>query len=75
MSLQSQIKEKQEKLALFTENIDEKIESLKSEYIEQLNEQAGAKNELKYIDQQLEQQRKKSSRLDSENEKFIEERH
>ncbi|SDM02276.1 chromosome segregation protein SMC [Bacillus sp. OK048] len=74
-SLQSLIKEKQEKLALFTENIDEKIESLKSEFIEQLNEQAGAKNELKYIDQQLEQQEKKSSRLDSENEKFIEERH
>lgn len=73
--LQSQLKEKQEKLALFTENIDEKIESLKSEYIELLNDQAGAKNELKYIDQQLEQQEAKSLRLDSENVKFIEERH
>lgn len=72
--LQGQLKEKQEKLALFTENIDEKIESLKSEYIELLNDQAGAKNELKYIDQQLEQQAAKSSRLDSENVKFIEER-
>ena len=72
--LQDQLKEKQEKLALFTENIDEKIESLKSEYIELLNDQAGAKNELKYIDQQLEQQAAKSSRLDSENVRFIEER-
>ncbi|MDM5327972.1 chromosome segregation protein SMC [Neobacillus sp. CF12] len=72
--LQNQLKEKQEKLALFTENIDEKIESLKSEYIELLNDQAGAKNELKYIDQQLEQQAAKSSRLDSENVRFIEER-
>ncbi|WHZ04812.1 chromosome segregation protein SMC [Neobacillus sp. YX16] len=72
--LQNQLKEKQEKLALFTENIDEKIESLKSEYIELLNDQAGAKNELKYIDQQLDQQELKSTRLDSENVKFIEER-
>lgn len=72
--LQNQLKEKQEKLALFTENIDEKIETLKSEYIELINDQAGAKNELKYIDQQLEQQEIKSTRLDSENVKFIEER-
>jgi chromosome segregation protein len=72
--LQNQLKEKQEKLNLFTENIDEKIESLKSEYIDLLNDQAGAKNELKYIDQQLDQQEIKSTRLDSENVKFIEER-
>jgi chromosome segregation protein len=73
-TLQSQLKDKQGKLALFTENIEEKIETLKSEYIELLNDQAGAKNELKYIDQQLEQQETKSSRLDSENVKFLEER-
>ncbi|MGZ3732263.1 MAG: chromosome segregation protein SMC, partial [Parachlamydiaceae bacterium] len=73
-NLQSQLKEKQDKLQLFTENIEEKIESLKSEYIELLNDQAGAKNELKYIEQQLEQQGRRSARLDSENEKFILER-
>ena len=73
-SLQAKLKEKQEKLQLFTENIEEKIDSLKSEYIELLNQQAGAKNELKYIGQQLEQQERKSSRLDSENTKYIEER-
>ena len=72
--LQVQLKEKQSKLQLFNENIEEKIENLKSEYIEILNDQAGAKNELKYIDQQLEQQGRKSSRLDIENDKFIEER-
>jgi chromosome segregation protein len=72
--LQTQLKDKQGKLALFTENIEGKIETLKSEYIELLNDQAGAKNELKYIDQQLEQQDTKSSRLDSENVKFLEER-
>ncbi|MEH7492922.1 chromosome segregation protein SMC [Neobacillus niacini] len=73
-TLQTQLKEKQGKLALFTENIEEKIETLKSEYIELLNDQAGAKNEIKYIDQQLEQQETKSARLDTENVKFIEER-
>jgi chromosome segregation protein len=73
-SIQALLKEKQEKLTLFTENIDEKIESLKGEYIELLNEHAGAKNESKYIDQQLEQQERKSTRLDTENERFIEER-
>ncbi|MGJ7910652.1 chromosome segregation protein SMC [Neobacillus sp. LXY-1] len=72
--LQLQLKEKQEKLSLFTENLEDKIESLKSEYIEILNEQAGAKNELKYIDEQLQQQERKSTRLDGENEKYLQER-
>ncbi|ETI66929.1 chromosome segregation protein SMC [Neobacillus vireti] len=72
--LQASLKEKQEKLLLFSENIDEKIESLKSEYIELLNEQAGAKNEVKYIEQQLEQQERKNARLDAENEKYLQER-
>jgi chromosome segregation protein len=72
--LQVMLKEKQEKLLLYTENIDEKIDSLKIEYIELLNDQAGARNELKYIEQQLEAQKRKSSRLDTENEKFIQDR-
>jgi len=72
--LKVELKGKQEKLQLFTENIEEKIESLKTEYIELMNDQAGAKNEIKYIDQQLEQQDRKSSRLDVENEKYLQER-
>jgi chromosome segregation protein len=72
--LQASLKEKQEKLQLFSENIDEKIEGLKSEYIELLNDQAGAKNEVKYIEQQLEQQERKNARLDAENEKYLKER-
>ncbi|WP_462409243.1 chromosome segregation protein SMC [Neobacillus sp. Marseille-QA0830] len=73
-SLQSSLKEKQEGLLLYTEGIDEKIESLKSEYIETLNSQAGAKNELRYIEEQLAQHERKSSRLDSENEKYLQDR-
>ncbi|WP_307288932.1 chromosome segregation protein SMC [Bacillus sp. SORGH_AS_0510] len=73
-SLQAKLKDKQAKLQLFSENMEEKIDNLKSEYIDLLNQQAGAKNELKYIDQQLEQQERKSSRLDTENTKYIQER-
>ncbi|GHH96529.1 chromosome segregation protein SMC [Neobacillus kokaensis] len=72
--LQTRLKEKQERLLLFGENIDEKIDDLKSEYIELLNEQAGAKNELRYIEEQSKQQERKSVRLDEENEKFLLER-
>lgn len=72
--LQASLKEKQSKLQLFSENIEEKIETLKSEYIDILNEQAGAKNELKFIEQQMEQQSKKSSRLDEENVRYIADR-
>ncbi|MDP4083006.1 MAG: chromosome segregation protein SMC [Bacillota bacterium] len=69
--LKKLLNEKQGKIQLFKGNLDEKIESLKSEYIELLNLQAAAKNEQKNIDQQLEQQGRKNLRLDEENVKFI----
>jgi chromosome segregation protein len=73
-NLKVQLKEKQEQLQLFTENIEEKIDALKSEYFDLLNSQTGANNELKYIAQQLEAQDRKSSRLDEENNKYLEDR-
>lgn len=69
--LQSELKEKQEKIQLFSGDLEGKIESLKSEYIELLNNQAAAKNEQKFIVVQLEQQGRKNARLDKENSKFI----
>ena len=72
--LKELLKQKQEKLQLFAENIDEKIDSLKAEYIELLNKQAGAKNELKYIEEQFQQQKRKIARLDEENARFLSER-
>lgn len=72
--LQEQLNEKKEKFELYSENIDVKIEELKSEYIDLLNDQASSKNEIKNIIQQLEQQEKRTSRLKGENEKFLEER-
>ncbi|WP_042456310.1 chromosome segregation protein SMC [Neobacillus dielmonensis] len=73
-ALRTSLKEKQDRLMLYAEGIEEKIESLKSEYIETLNSQAGAKNEIRYIDEQLAQHERKSSRLDSENEKYLQDR-
>lgn len=73
-NLQSSLHEKQKSLGLFTSNIEETIETLKSDYIEWLNKQASARNEQQYLDQQLNQQDNRNVRLDTENEKFLNER-
>jgi chromosome segregation protein len=72
--LQKELHAKRSQLQLFSENIEEKIESLKSDYIELLNNQAGAKNELRYISQQIEQQDLRKNRLDDSNVKYLQER-
>lgn len=66
--------EKQKQLKLFSENIEETIESLKSDYIEILNQQATYKNELQNVEAQLGQQDHRSKRLEEDNEKYLEER-
>ena len=50
------------------------IESLKSDYIERLNEQATAKNEKQLIEKQLEQLAIRKKELDHDNEKYLKER-
>ncbi|WP_264737167.1 chromosome segregation protein SMC [Cytobacillus firmus] len=74
VKLQKALKEKQDQLKLFSENTEEKIESLKSDYIEVLNSQAASRNELQNIDQQLSQQGQRSSKLEMDNEKYIADR-
>ena len=69
--LQKTLGEKQEQLKLYSEDVELKIDSIKSDYIEVLNQQASAKNEKIYIDQQLQQQSAKGSRLDSENDRYV----
>ncbi|MHC0037196.1 chromosome segregation protein SMC [Pseudoneobacillus sp. C159] len=73
-NLLARLTEKRNQINLFSENIEEKIEGLKSEYIDILNEQASSKNELKNIIGQIEQQQVRISRLSSENEKHLAER-
>ncbi|MCM3665661.1 chromosome segregation protein SMC [Mesobacillus subterraneus] len=69
--LQKELQEKQEQMKLYSEDVELKIDSIKSDYIEVLNQQAGAKNEKNYIEQQLQQQLAKVSRLDHENDRYV----
>ncbi|WP_428908689.1 chromosome segregation protein SMC [Niallia sp. Krafla_26] len=73
-SCKNQLKEKQTKLNLLNENIEQKIEDLKSEYIEVLNKQAASKNELTFIEKQLEQLQKRNVKQVDDNAKYIAER-
>ncbi len=73
-TLKQDLDEQLEKLKLFSVNIEQTIESLKSDYIELLSNQASGKNELRNITQQLEQQTNRNHRLDESNEKFLRER-
>ena len=73
-TIKLQLKEKQAQLSLLSENNEQKLEELKSEYIEILNEQAATKNELNLLEQQLHQQDARNTREEKNNEKYIMER-
>lgn len=68
------LKDKESELQLFSENIEEIIDDLKSEYIDVLNEQAAAKNELTNLEQQLSGQEVRNKKLEEENAKYVAER-
>ncbi|WP_163101469.1 chromosome segregation protein SMC [Peribacillus alkalitolerans] len=72
--LQKQLDENVKQLSNFNQNIDETIETFKADYIEWLNKQAAAKNEYQLTEQQVSQLKVKSERLDTDNEKYINER-
>ncbi|MEI5906144.1 chromosome segregation protein SMC [Bacillus spongiae] len=72
--LKRKVQQAQSELIKLNENIDEKIEDLKTEYFEKINEQANARNEKQYLTQQVEQQASRTSRLELENEKYVTER-
>ncbi|WP_226674257.1 chromosome segregation protein SMC [Rossellomorea aquimaris] len=65
---------KQNQFKHYNEKIEDVIESFKSDYIEKLNQQASAKNEIQYLKQQLEQQSSRNGRLEAENEKYVTQR-
>ncbi|NQD65894.1 chromosome segregation protein SMC [Bacillus haikouensis] len=73
-ALKQELSAKQSQFMHYSENIEEIIESYKSDYIEKLNQQAAAKNEIQYLQQQLEQQSSRSGRLEAENEKYVQQR-
>ncbi|RCW70746.1 chromosome segregation protein SMC [Saliterribacillus persicus] len=55
-------------------NLEEKIETLKSEYIELLNDQAAKRNEKKSIAQQLDQMKGKKTNTSSKLDKLLEDK-
>lgn len=65
---------KENELLSLDGNIEEKLEQLKSDYFEKLNELASARNEINYIEEQLSLRKVKADRLDEANEKYISER-
>ncbi|MED1202104.1 chromosome segregation protein SMC [Heyndrickxia acidicola] len=73
-ALRTSLRDKNSQIQSFDINIEDAIESLKSDYIEWLNKQASGKNELHYLEQQLNQQAVKTDKLEAENKKYIEQR-
>lgn len=73
-TLRVQLKEKKEQMSLLNEDIELLIDDLKSEYIDILNNQAAAKNEIRLIDQQLSQLRVRNSKQEEDNSRYIEKR-
>ncbi|KAA0547967.1 chromosome segregation protein SMC [Bacillus sp. BGMRC 2118] len=69
--LKADLDDKEKLHNAYSENIDEQLENIKSDYIEHLNHQASKRNELSNIDDQLKQQLAKNERLDHSNEKYV----
>lgn len=73
-TLKEELLEKESNLSGYSEDLEAEIETLKSEYIEKLNAQAAANNEIRMIEQQMEQVHFRRKRLDEDNEGFLEKR-
>ncbi|RAK23340.1 condensin subunit Smc [Anoxybacillus vitaminiphilus] len=72
--IQAELKEKLAELSSYDMNIDEKIEQLKSDYIELVHEQASLKNERLHIQTLLNKLEAKQAALAEANKKYIDER-
>ncbi|MBO9130189.1 chromosome segregation protein SMC [Bacillus sp. 165] len=71
MHTSQKLREALQALSLHNQNLDEKIENLKGDYIELLNKQAGYRNELMMLEEQEKQQVTKNQRLDDQNAKYV----
>ncbi|MGQ0512993.1 chromosome segregation protein SMC, partial [Bacillus sp. D-CC] len=70
--LETKLHDNEQLLATFADDLEERIENLKGDYIELLNQQASHRNELSMIEEQSKQQNSKNERLDEENAKYVE---
>lgn len=71
----NQLKEKQKLLEAYSEDIEGKIESLKGDYIEFLNQQAMINNDIQHLQQRIQQIQVKRKSLTTDNDRYIQERH
>lgn len=72
--VKAKLKDNQDQLEIQEQDIEQKIDQLKAEYIEQLNEQASIKNEIRYLTNQKAENVSKAGRLDSDYESYISQR-
>jgi len=72
--LTKQLSEKKREMTQLDDTLDQTIESLKSDYVDLMNEHVSDKNELQYIEKQLDQQGIKLQRLAADKEKYEEEK-
>jgi chromosome segregation protein len=64
--LEAALREKTEALDHFERDLEQRLEKLKNDYFEQLNQAAAMRNEKRYLEEQLAQIEKKASQLENE---------
>ncbi|MDG5788221.1 chromosome segregation protein SMC [Evansella sp. AB-P1] len=69
------LSKQEERMSVLEQNTAERIEQLKSDYIEWMNEKASHKNEIRYLDEQIQKQQEKQSRQEDDNSDLIRKRH
>ncbi|MBD8003989.1 chromosome segregation protein SMC [Bacillus norwichensis] len=72
--LNKQLSGKKRELTLLDGTLDQTIESLKSDYVDFMNEHVSDKNELQYIEKQLDQQNIRLQRLATDKAKYEKEK-
>ncbi|GAA0349782.1 chromosome segregation protein SMC [Bacillus horti] len=69
-----QLADLEDTLSQFSQNVDERLEKLKGDYIEILNEQASIKNDVRHVSQTILQNEGRMERLHNEHKHSIQER-
>lgn len=73
-AFKKQLSEKKRELNQLDDSIDHTIESLKSDYVDLMNEHVSDKNELQYIEKQLDQMEVRLQKLAGDKNKYDEEK-
>ncbi|TYR82834.1 chromosome segregation protein SMC [Priestia megaterium] len=74
VQMRAQVHEQEKLFAQYSENLDETLEQLKSEYFELANAQTSSRNEIAFLEQQKMQTFEKEQRLTKANQQYVEQR-